>query len=179
MSLWNLVMGRRAPISSYLALFVLLGLALIQSSWGQFLTISGVHPDFVLMAVVSWTLLHGAAGGILWAIVGGLCLDLFSGGPFGLTVIPLILVSLLATLGHGRVLGGYLMLPLILAFPASLSYYLIQMLLLDALGRSVVWGTTLMHVLLPASLLNTLVILFLFPLLRLLHRHTGSEQMQW
>jgi rod shape-determining protein MreD len=179
MSLWNLVMGRRTPISSYLALFVLLGLALIQSSWGQFLTISGVHPDFVLMAVVSWTLLHGAAGGILWAIVGGLCLDLFSGGPFGLTVIPLILVSLLATLGHGRVLGGYLMLPLILAFPASLSYYLIQMLLLDALGRSVAWGTTLMHVVLPASLLNTLVILFLFPLLRLLHRHTGREQMQW
>jgi rod shape-determining protein MreD len=179
MSLWNVVMGRRTPISSYLALFVLLGLALIQSSWGQFLTISGVHPDFVLMAVVSWTLLHGAAGGILWAIVGGLCLDLFSGGPFGLTVIPLILVSLLATLGHGRVLGGYLMVPLILAFPASLSYYLIQMLLLDALGRSVAWGTTLVHVVLPASLLNTLVILFLFPLLRLLHRHTGREQMQW
>ena len=179
MSLWNPPMGRRTPISGYLALFVLLGLALIQSSWGQFFTISGVHPDFVLMAVVSWTLLHGAAGGILWAIVGGLCLDLLSGGPFGLTVIPFMLVSLLALLGHGRVLGGYLVLPFMLAFPASLSYYLIQMLLLDALGRPVAWGTTLTHVVVPASFLNVLVVLFLFPLLRLLHRRTGREQMRW
>jgi rod shape-determining protein MreD len=158
---------------------VLLGLALVQSSVGPFLTISGVHPDLVLVAVVGWTLLRGPEQGVLWAIVGGLCLDLFSSGPFGVMTVALIVASSLARLGYGRVFGGYAILPLVLTFPLSLAFYLTCTLLLNALGRSIAWLPALTGVILPASLLNIGAMLILFPPLRLLHRRTGRQEISW
>lgn len=158
---------------------MLLGLALAQSSVGPFLTVAGVHPDLVLMAVVGWTFLRGPGEGVMWAIVGGLCLDLLSSGPFGLMTVALVVASLLAGLGYGRIFGGYLVLPLALAFPLSLVYYLVYMLLLIVFSQSVDWLPALTTVILPASLLNIAAMLVLFPPLRALHRRTGREQIGW
>ena len=170
---------RRTLISNYLGFALLLGLALTQSSVGPFLAVTGVHPDLVLMAVVGWTLLRGPGEGVLWAIVGGLCLDLLSSGPFGLMTIALVITSLLAGLGHGRVFGGYIVLPLVLAFPLSLVYYLSYTLLLNVFGWSVVWLPALANVILPVSLLNIVVMLVLFPPLYALHRRTGRKEISW
>lgn len=116
---------------------------------------------------------------MLWAIVGGLCLDLFSGGPFGVTTVALIVASSLARLGYGRVFGGYMVLPLALAFPLSLAFYLTCTLLLNAFGRPIAWLPALTDVILPASLLNIGAMLILFPPLRLLYRRTGRQQISW
>jgi rod shape-determining protein MreD len=169
---------RRTPISSYLTL-ILLALALVESSWGRAISIAPVHPDLVLVAVISWTILCGTTEGLVWAVVGGLCLDLFSSGPFGLTVIPLVAVSLLARLGYSRVFGAHIILPLFLTFPFSVVYYLVYAFLLYLWGRPIVWGDALTHVILPASLLNIGAMLVLFPLLRWLHRRTGPQEMTW
>lgn len=158
---------------------MLLGLALVQSSVGPFLTIADVHPDLVLMAVIGWTLLRGPGEGLLWAIAGGLCLDLLSSGPFGLMTVALIVTSRLAGLGYGRVFGGYIVLPLVFVFPLSLVYYLSYTLLLDLLGNPVAWLPAMASIILPASLLNIGVMLILLPPLRLLHRFTGREEINW
>ncbi len=172
-------MGRKIPISGYLGVVVLLGLVLIQSSIGPFLTIVGVHPDLVLVAVISWTILRGPTEGLVWAIIGGIGLDLLSGGPFGVMTIALVITSLLASLGYGRVFGGYLILPLALTFPLSLVYYLTYTLLLSVLNEPIAWLPALTSVILPASVMNIVAMLFLFPLLRLLHRRTGREEIGW
>jgi rod shape-determining protein MreD len=158
---------------------VLLGLALVQTSLGPFLTIAGVHPDLVLVAVIGWTLLRGSEEGLLWAVIGGLGLDLLSGGPFGVMTIALIITSLLTRLGYGRVFGSYLVIPLALTFPLSLAYYLTHSLLLSLLNRPIAWLPALAHVILPASLLNIAAMFFLFPPLRLLQRRTGREEISW
>jgi len=170
---------KRAPLSSYIGFVLLLGLTLVQSSIGPFFTIAGRHLDLVLTAVVGWTLLRGPGEGVLWAIAGGLCLDLFSSGPFGLMTIALVVTSLLAGLGYGRVFGGYMVLPLVVAFPFSLVYYLVYTLLLDVSGRSVAWLPALTNVILPASLLDIVAMLILFPPLRMLHRRAGREEISW
>ncbi len=172
-------MGRKIPISGYLGVVVLLGLVLIQSSIGPFLTIVGVHPDLVLVAVISWTILRGPTEGLVWAIIGGIGLDLLSGGPFGVMTIALVITSLLASLGYGRVFGGYLILPLALTFPLSLVYYLTYTLLLSVLNEPIAWLPALTSVILPASVMNIVAMLFLFPLLRLFHRRTGREEIGW
>jgi rod shape-determining protein MreD len=172
-------LGRKIPISGYLGLAVLLGLVLIQSSIGPFLTIVGVHPDLVLVAVISWTILRGPAEGLVWAIIGGIGLDLFSGGPFGVMTIALVITSLLASLGYGRAFGGYLILPLALTFPLSLVYYLSYTLFLSVLNEPIAWLPALTSVVLPASVINIVAMLFLFPPLRLLHRRTGREEIGW
>ncbi len=172
-------LGRKIPISGYLGLAVLLGLTLAQSSLGPFLTIAGVQPDLVLIAVIGWTLLRGSQEGLLWAVIGGLGLDLLSGGPFGVMTVALVVTSLLTRLGYGRVFGGYLVIPLALTFPLSLVYYLTYALLLYVLNRPVAWIPALANVILPASLLNIAAMLILFPPLRLLNRRTGQEEISW
>jgi hypothetical protein len=112
---------------------MLLGLALIQSSLGPFLTIANVRPDLVL----------------------------------------------LARLGYGLIFGGYLTIPLTLTFPLSLAYYLTYTLLLNVLSQPLPWLPALSNVILPASVLNIAAMLLLFPLLRLLHRRTGREEISW
>ena len=158
---------------------MLLALALMESSWGRLLNLAGVHPDLVLVAVISWTLLRGSTEGLIWAVVGGLCLDMLSSGPFGLAIVPLVLVSLCARLGYSRVLGAHIVLPLFLVFPLSVLYYLSSILLLSLSGRPTAWADTLVHTVLPASMQNILVMLVLFPLLRRAHRRSGPEQMRW
>jgi rod shape-determining protein MreD len=158
---------------------LLLGLALVQSSLGPFLTIFGVHPDLALVAVIGWTLLRGSREGLLWAVLGGICLDLLSSGPFGANTLALIITCLLAGLGYGRVFGGYLVIPLSLAFPLSLAYYLSYTLFLGVLNQPVAGLPALANVILPAAVLNIAAMLLLFPPLRLLHRRTGHEEMSW
>lgn len=158
---------------------MLLGLTLIQSSVGPFLSIGGVHPDLVLVAVIGWTLLRGPKEGLLWAIIGGLSLDLLSSGPFGVTTVALAVTGLLAGLAYGRTFGGYLIIPVAVTFPLSLAYYLIYVTLLSLLEQSDAWLPALATAMAPASLLNMAAMIFLFPLLRLLHRRTGREEMSW
>lgn len=140
---------------------------------------SGVHPDLVLIAVIGWTLLRGPQEGALWAVIGGLCLELLSSGPFGAVTVALIFTSLLTRLGYGRVFGGYMVIPLVFSFPLSLAYYLTYTLLLNLLNKPIVWLPALAEVILPASVLNIGVMFLLFPLLRLLHRRTGREEISW
>jgi len=158
---------------------VLLGLILVQSSLGPFITFVGVHPDLVLVAVISWMLLRGPGEGLVWAVIGGLGLDLLSSSPFGAATVALVITSLLASLGYGRVFGGPLVLPLVLTFPLSLAYYMTFTLLLSVLDHPVAWLPTLTNVILPASVLNIAATFLLFPPLRLLHRKTGREEIGW
>jgi rod shape-determining protein MreD len=158
---------------------VLLGLALMQSSIGPFLTVVGVHPDLVLVAVIGWTLLRGPGEGLAWALIGGLALDLLSGGPFGATTAALVIASLLASLGYGRIFGGYLTLPLALTFPLSLAYYLVYTLVLSVLNGPTAWIPALADIILPASVFNIAAMVFIYPLLRLLHRRTSREEIGW
>jgi len=64
-------------------------------------------------------------------------------------------------------------------FPLSLAYYLIYVTLLSLLEQSVVWLPALATAMVPASVLNMAAMIFLFPLLRLLHRRTSREEMSW
>ncbi len=148
---------------------------MVESSWGHLLSVGGVHPDLVLLAVISWTMLRGAAEGWVWALVGGLCLDLLSSAPFGLSPIALLVVCGLTRLARSQVYGASLMLPLLLTFPLSIVYYLGSMLFLASAGFLLDWNVTLLRIVVPASLLNVAAILIIFPLLRSLHRRTMAR----
>ena len=133
----------------------------------------------VLLVVVSWSLLRGAEEGVVWGFIGGILLDLFSGAPFGVSTIAMALVSFLTGVGEMNVFRTNIALPLATTFFATIAYELIFLILLQAMGWPIAWIDGLIRVVLPTALLNTLLMPFVYGLMRWLHRRTGWEEIGW
>jgi rod shape-determining protein MreD len=166
-------------INIYASILLLISVALIQSTVMPHLTLWGVKPDLMLLVVISWSLLRGVREGIVWGVIGGFCLDLFSGAPLGLSALGLLIVSFFSGLGEATVFRTHVILPLATAFLASLFYNLIFLLVLETLGWPIAWLDDLIKFVLPASLLNVLLIPLVYPAMRWLHRKTSREEIDW
>ena len=125
--------------------------------------------DLVLLLTLNWTLVGESRGGPIWAFMGGLCLDLLSGGPLGANALGLVLVAYLASLSEGRFWSSHVLLPLASVLVGTVVYHLVYLLTLAATGHGVSWGLSLSQVTLPTVLLNTLVMLPVYHLVRWLH----------
>lgn len=80
--------------SVYLALPVMILLAILQTAVLPHLPILGLVPQFPFLVALAWGLLHDTEEGVTWAFVGGLFADLFSLTPLGLTALIWMLASL-------------------------------------------------------------------------------------
>lgn len=65
--------------------------ALLNLTIGPLIQIGGAQPDFVLIAAVIWTAVAGIEGGLVWAFVGGLMIDLLAPRPLGSTAFTLLI----------------------------------------------------------------------------------------
>lgn len=163
----------------YLVLPILSLLAILQTTLIPLLAVGGIKPDFMLLTVVSWTLLRGTEEGMLWGFIGGLLLDLLSGGSLGITAMALICMSLLTGLGEVNLFRGHFLLPLAITPLFSLVYYMLMLTLFALFGRPLAWDQTLLRVMLPASILNLVFMPFVHSALARLHRRTGRPQIDW
>ncbi len=154
---------------------LLIGAVFLQTTLSPYIKINHVHPDLVLVLVIGWTILHGLDEGIVWAIIGGLALDFFSGAPFGVFTLSMVLTILVTSLFHGRIFGSSIVLPLGLAFPLSLLFNTLALLMLNLLGRPVNWLDAMTNIILPAALFNTGIMMIIFPLLYLLNRWLNPQ----
>ncbi len=166
-------------INIYASILLLIGVALVQSTVMPHLTLWGVKPDLMLLVVISWSLLRGTREGIVWGFIGGLCLDLFSGAPFGSSALALLIASFFSGLGQATVFHTHVILPLATVFLASLIYDFTFLLVLKVLGWPVVWLDSFIRLVLPASLFNVLLTPLVYPAIRWLHRKTGKKEMEW
>ena len=170
----------RSQFIYYAMPLIVLFLALLQSTVATQLVIRGVKPDLVLIVVIIATLVYGGQGGLLWAFIGGIGLDLFSGGPFGASSLALMMATLVAALGY-RILSRYhLLVPLSAAALGTLIYGLVYLGVLNALRTAAqlpllaaydipqhylpLWPT-LQQVIVPEMFYNTTLVLFVTPLL--------------
>jgi rod shape-determining protein MreD len=152
----HLERSERSAINPYLAGLSLLVIALLQTSAMPSLSLSGVMPDLMLLVVVSWSLLRGTREGLLWALGGGLLLDLLSGGPFGVAVVSLVLSSVIIGMGELNVVRDSLWLPLVASVLATVVYDLAYWAVLQVTGRSLHTVYTLLRVMGPGMMLNAL-----------------------
>jgi rod shape-determining protein MreD len=143
--------------------------AVVQSTVLARFPIFGGRVDLVLLLALSWTLVGEWQGGMLWGLIGGLSLDTLSGVPFGATAVGLLIVTYLAALSEGRFWRSHVLLPVATALLASVLFHLITLSLYTATGHPVDWGYSLARLTLPAVLLNTLVMLPVYGLVRLLY----------
>jgi rod shape-determining protein MreD len=151
--------------------------ALLQSTAFNRLTIAGVKPDLVLLLVVVGTLLYGPRAGIVWAFVGGLFLDVFSGGPLGSSSLALMAAAVVAGFGHTTLSRFNVFVPLGAIILGTLTYGvvytgtllalngLIDLTGVDALHHRLPLWETVQQVVLPSIAYNTVLMLLLIPIL--------------
>lgn len=171
--------GNRLPF--YLMPILLFLAALMQSTVTVRLELWGVKPELVLLLVVIGALLYGSKAALFWGFWGGIGIDLFSGGPFGISCLGLMVVALVAGMGH-RVLSRYHLLVPVSASAIStllygLAYIGILTLLREIAAQTTIFGPltlpnyqlsfwpTLQDVIVPATLYNTILMLLVTPLL--------------
>lgn len=143
------------------------------------MSVLGAQPDLMFLAVVAWGLLSGGREGVIWGFVGGFLLSLFSGAPFALAPCVLMAVGALTGLGRARVYRTQLLFPVLAALIASVMHGLLWLSLLYVSGHTVPWLDTLLGVTLPSMVLNAILVIPVYALLRGLHRRYGREELSW
>jgi rod shape-determining protein MreD len=174
----------------YYAMAPLLALAsLLQSTAANRMDIGGVKPDLVLLVVIIGTLIYGSRPGMVWAFVGGVALDLFSGGPLGSSSLALMAAALAVGIGQHTLSRYNLLVPIAAGVVGTAIYgatYVGILLFLEALTRwqalaqinfdlvrpdlplplwSTIFWPTMQIIVLPALLYNTTLLLVVTPLL--------------
>jgi rod shape-determining protein MreD len=156
--------------------------ALVQSSMLVRIEVGNVKPDLVLILVLVGTLIFGGPRGIVWAFVGGIALDLFSGGPMGSSSLALIAAALVAAPGHHTLSRYNFLVPLGAALLGTLAFGVTYMAVLGAVNvlaglpflsrlgleeiqASLPFVATFQSVVLPSMAYNGLIMLALTPLL--------------
>ena len=116
-----------------------IALTLLELSVTPYLTVAGLRPDLVLIAVVAIAAVFGLERAIGWAFVGGVMLDLLSAGPYrplGATAITLLLIAGLAA-GTSRLFpSGRVAITVALAFVLGVLYHLLVLFFLSLRGVS-------------------------------------------
>lgn len=155
----------------YLMVPLLLLLALLQSTAAGLLQVGQVKPDLVLLMTIIGTLLYGGRPGVLWAFVGGVAVDLFSGGPMGASSLAMMAAAMVASVGHRPLSRFNILVPLSAAALGTLAYATVYLALLAGLNamqwfaRDLPFFDAMRYIVLPATLYNTVLMLLVLPLL--------------
>lgn len=152
---------------------------MLQTTVMPHFSIWGVMPDLMLLVVISWSLLRGSKEGLIWALGGGLMLDLLSGGPFGTASLALVLSSLAVSLGELNLFRGAAWLPVAAAILATGIYDVSYTVFLQVFGYRVLWASGLLPVVAPSMALNALAMYPTYYVMRWLHQRTSSERIEW
>jgi rod shape-determining protein MreD len=134
-------------------------LAVLQSSILSYWRLLDGRPDLVLIAVVAWGLTGRARETMVWGLIGGLFLDLFSGLPVGTSSLVLVLIAYLASFLEGRFWEANLLLPLVVMLIASLVYHFFGFGAIVLSGRGIDFVMALSRIILPSTFLNLLLVL--------------------
>lgn len=119
----------------------------------------GASPDLLLTLVVCWSLMGDGTGGLLWAFLAGVVADLISGAPLGSSALALMPVALLGGAGRNSVYGNNTLLPIVLVLVATPLHGVITLGLQQVGGLPVDWIGSFTRVILPAMVLNALLML--------------------
>jgi rod shape-determining protein MreD len=150
-------------------------LALLQDVVLTNVTLLGGHPDIVFLVVAVWAFLRGTIEGSVWAFIGGVILDLCSGGPFGGMTLALLAVAFILGQQWGQELGSTVLQLILLILIACFTYHVILLLVLGWIGQSVNWAYALPQVAAPSAILNAVLAPFVHWPLQWLNRRTRPE----
>lgn len=164
------VLGMAAALSaSFVPQFIAFVVALF-SNFTPVLNESRGHPSLVMLLVICWSLRSSLADGFVWALVGGIMLDLLSVLPIGTSSAALVLIVFVV---HGmaqqllRLRILFLLAITALATVFMTAYTIVALFLL---GYSYDIPALIRLMLLPTMTFNLIAVLPLYAFVRMVQR---------
>jgi rod shape-determining protein MreD len=148
---------------SALLLVVLFQTALAPSIWR-------LRVDWMLVIVISWTLLAGLGSGLHWAIIGGIALDLLTPLPIGSHLLAMLLAVLAATVLTEALPREQRLVATATIILVSVLYGFVLALIMSFTGLPIVWDRYPFTILMPAALANGAAAIPAFYVLERFHR---------
>jgi rod shape-determining protein MreD len=162
-------------LNLYVGLPLLTVVALVQSVLLSRVDLLGARPDLMFLVVLTWAIARSVDEGLVWGFIGGLIIDLRSGGPLGATALALVVVTFLAGQSWGQGIGSPVVHLLVLALVGGLAYHLILLIVLAWTGHTVDWGFSLLRMALPSVILNMVLTPFVWQPMAWLGRRLRQE----
>lgn len=153
--------------------------AIVELTVGPYLRVGNAQPHLVLVFAVIWAVAAGLEGGVVWAFVGGIALDVLAQRPLGASSFALIVCVGVAA-AFARL--SFRLRP-IAVVPAvavlSFVYSMTLFVLLGALGSSVA-SSDPVGVVLPGVIYDAVVAVAAGPLVVSMHdRYVDVERVDW
>lgn len=152
---------------------------LFDTSIAPYLRIGGAQPDLVLVFAVIWTVVVGFEGGLIWAFVGGLAIDLLAPRPLGSTAFAMLLVVGGAAIVSRVFVRGSYARPIIAVFLCSLMYTLLYTAINRALRGPIPLDDAIAGVI-PNAVFDAVIALLVAPVIVRLHARTADrDRVDW
>ena len=147
--------------------FPLLALVVIlQSTVISQITLLAGYADLMLVVLATWALKVDASIAWLWAISGGVMVSFVSGMPWPVTLIGYLFVVLLAQFLRKRIWQAPLLGAFSVIFIGTVSMNVLALIVLNLSGTPLPIGDSLGLVLLPSVLLNLLLAVPVYVMMR-------------
>ena len=139
-----------------LSIGVILGIA-IQATWLASMNLPGlVIPDFILIMVISYGLLHGSDEGLIFGVLAGFLMDLLSGGLVGVQALSKMAAGFAAGFMEKNIFKDNLLVPAIAVFIGTLIFESFNILMFVAFNANYQFGRTLISAIFPLAFYNAL-----------------------
>lgn len=155
----------------HLVAFPILALAVIlQSAIVSRISLLSGYADLVLIILIGWALQEGVKTAWHWAVLAGAMTAIVTGLPWGVPLVGYLLAVLIAQTLQKRTWNAPLIAVFTVTFLASLVSYLLSFIFLNLVGASLSFGEAFSLVILPSMLLNLMLAVPIFWLMRDLAR---------
>lgn len=134
--------------------------------------------DLILLVLVAWALQERARSAWVWALIGGLLIELVSASPAGVPLAGYLIVTGLARLLRRRVWQTPIFSMFLVTFLGSLITQGMEMAVLIFNGTPLPIYTSLNLVVLPGTLLNLLLALPVYALIADLAQWVYPEEVE-
>lgn len=153
--------------------------ALLELSVGPYLRVGEARLHFVLVLGVVWTITAGVEGGLLWAFLGGLVLDVLAQRPLGASAFAL----LISLGGTALVARGFARLrpiaPIVCTLVFSVVYSMTLFVLFGALGSPIPESNPIAAVV-PGAVYDGVLAAIVGPLaVSIVDRRLDQERADW
>ncbi len=149
---------------------VLILAAILQSAIVSRISLLTGFADLPLVLVVAWALQNGVTTAWHWALVAGVIVAFVSGIPWIVPVISYFVVVLLARLLQQRIWQAPLLAMFVVTFMGSLFMYSLSYVVLTLFGTPISFSDAFGLIALPSTLLNMLLAIPAYWLMRDLAR---------